>query len=139
MAKEYHAPKLINRAAMFFNGLGVGPSQTLTTTGRKSGSPRSVPVTPILVDGVEYLVAPYGEVGWVHNARADPEVILRSGRKIRDCRLVDVTDQAAAVVKAYWDKQRIPRPYMEVPGEAAVEDFASVAGRFPVFRVDEGG
>jgi len=139
MAKEYHAPKLFNRVAMFVNGLGVGPSQTLTTTGRKSGSPRSIPVTPIVIEGLEYLVAPYGEVGWVHNARVEPEVRLRSGRKVRNCRLVEVTDDAAAVVKGYWDKERFPRPYMDVPGEATVEDFASVSGRFPVFRVDEGG
>lgn len=121
---------------MWFNRLGVGRSETMTTIGRRSGEPRKVPVSPIELDGAEYIVAPYGEVSWVHNVRANPDVRLRSGSKTREARLVEVTDEAAEVVKAYWDREKYPRQYMEVPGEASVEDFASVAGRFPVFRVD---
>lgn len=137
MAKKYKAPKTVNRISLLFNRLGIGRSATLTTTGRKSGSPRDVPVSPITIEDAEYIVSPYGEVGWVHNVRSNPNAMLRSGRTSRRCELVEVTDQAAPVVKAYWDRERYPRPYMEVPGEATVEDFASVAGRFPVFRVVE--
>lgn len=137
MAKEYQAPTTINKIVMWINRLGVGRSETLTTTGRKSGKPREVPVSPIDVGGQEYLVAPYGEVSWVHNARANPTVTLRSGGSVKRRRLVEVTDEAAHVAKAYWDKEKFPRQYMDVPGEADVSDFASVAGRFPVFRVDE--
>ncbi len=46
--------------------------EVLTTTGRTSGEPRQVPVSPIAMGGQEYLVSPYGNVGWVHNARANP-------------------------------------------------------------------
>ena len=137
MAKEYRAPKTINRITMWFNRLGVGRSATLTSTGRKSGASRQVPVSPITIGGVEYIVSPYGEVGWVHNVRSNPEVTLSSGRRLRRCTLAETTDGAAEVVKAYWDRERFPRPYMDVPGEATVEDFASVAGRFPVFRIEE--
>ena len=79
MAKTYKAPKTINAIVRFFNRLGVGRSQTLTTTGRVSGKARQVPVTPIDVDGDTYLVAPYGSVSWVRNARLDPKVTLSSG------------------------------------------------------------
>jgi len=136
MAKEYRAPKTINRIAMWFNRIGVGRSATLTTIGRKSGVSRQVPVSPITLDGVEYVVSPYGEVGWVHNVRSNPGVTLSSGRNVRRCMLSEVTHEAAAVVKAYWDRERFPRPYMDVPGEATVDDFASVTGRFPIFRVE---
>jgi deazaflavin-dependent oxidoreductase (nitroreductase family) len=117
--------------------LGLGPTQVLATTGRRSGQERTVPVTPIHVNGFEYVVAPYGQVSWVHNVRADPNVTLRKGRNIRHVRLVDVTLEAAEVVKAYWDKIPYVRSYMDVPGDASVEDFDSVAGRFPTFRVEE--
>lgn len=137
MAKEYRAPTTINKIVMLINRLGVGRSETLTTIGRRSGEGREVPVSPIEVDGEKYVVAPYGEVGWVHNARANPEVTLRSGGDARPKRLVEVTDEAADVVKAYWDREKIPRAYMDVPGDAEVSDFAGVAGRFPVFRVEE--
>ncbi|MGD2043495.1 MAG: nitroreductase family deazaflavin-dependent oxidoreductase [Acidimicrobiia bacterium] len=136
MAKEYRVPKTINRVAMWFNRLGLGRSETMTTIGRKSGERREVPISPIELDGIEYVVAPYGEVSWVHNVRSNPEVTLRSGSRVRQVRLVEVTDEAAGVVKAYWDRENYPRQYMEVPGDATAEDFASVAGRFPVFRIE---
>lgn len=136
MAKEYHPTTGFNRFAMLVNRLGLGRSATLTTTGHRSALSRDVPVSPIVVDGVEYIVAPYGVVGWVRNVRANPIVTMRSGRDARQCRLVEVTEEAAPVVKAYWDKERFPRPYMDVPGEGSVDDFDSIAGRFPVFRVE---
>ena len=139
MAKEYQAPKTINRITMWLSRIGVGRSETMTTVGRKSGERRDVPVSPISIDGSEYLVAPYGEVSWVRNVRADPDVTLRHGSRVRNVRLVEVTDEAAEVVKAYWDREKYPRQYMDVPGAARVEDFADVVGRFPVFRVEDGG
>jgi deazaflavin-dependent oxidoreductase (nitroreductase family) len=138
MAREYQAAKAVNTMVKWMNRFGLGRSETMSTTGRVTGEQREVPVSPISVDGVEYLVAPYGEVSWVHNVRSDPMVTMRRGRRVRRCELIEVTDQAAEIVKAYWDRERFPRPYMDVPGNATVGDFSSVAGRFPVFRVEEG-
>ena len=139
MAKEYKAPTTINKITMLVTKLGIGPTSTLVTIGRRSGEERRVPVTPMVVDGVEYLVSPYGQVGWVHNARAEGAATLEKGSDARSVRLVEVTRDAPQVVKAYWDTQSYPRKYMDVPGEATVEDFVSVAGRFPVFRVEDIG
>lgn len=139
MTRDYRAPTTLNRIVMWINRLGLGRSETLTTTGRKSGEAREVPVSPITVDGQEYLVAPYGEMSWVHNVRANPAVKLRSGRIERRCELVEVTPQAAKVVKAYWDKEKFPRRYMDMPPNPDLSDFAAVAGRFPVFRVEAEG
>jgi deazaflavin-dependent oxidoreductase (nitroreductase family) len=137
MAKEYHASKFLNGVMKWTSRLGIGRSETLTTIGRRSGKSREVPVSPIEVDGREYLVAPYGDVSWVENARANPSVTLRHGSTSRRRVLIEVTEEAAHVVKAYWDREKFPRPYMDVPGGAEAADFAEVAERFPVFRVEE--
>ena len=55
----------------------VPRSYLLTTRGRTTGLPRTNPVVPVDHDGRRWLVAPYGAVSWVHNARAagtDPGV-----------------------------------------------------------------
>jgi len=83
----------------------------MTTTGRKTGERRRVPVSPIVVEGVDYLVSPYGEVGWVHNVRADPTVTLSHGSKTRQGRLEEVTDRSGApVVAAYHARESFSSP-----------------------------
>jgi deazaflavin-dependent oxidoreductase (nitroreductase family) len=81
MVKQYRVTwriRLINSLTSLMAYLGVGgPMAVLSTTGRNSGRKRTTTVTPIEVGGVEYLVAPYGEVGWVKNVRAKPQVRLR--------------------------------------------------------------
>lgn len=137
MVKEYTAPKAFNWLITQLSRLGVGSSVELTTTGRTTGEPRSVPVTPITVEGVEYLVAPYGSVGWVENARANPRATMRSGRNSRDVELVEVTADAARVVAAYYQRERFPRPYMDLPDTPSMADFEQASGLFPVFRIQD--
>ncbi len=139
MAKEYTPPKTINGLSLWLARRGLGRGAQLTTIGHRSGEPRHIPVSPITVGGVEYLVAPYGEVAWVRNVRANPDVTIRRGRSITRARLTDVTLQAPEVVKAYYDRERFPRPYMDVPAEPTVEDFSGLAGHFPVFRIEQAG
>jgi deazaflavin-dependent oxidoreductase (nitroreductase family) len=115
--------------------LGVSRLAVLTTIGRRSGTPRELPVAPIRHDGLTYLVAPYGEVSWVHNVRVHPEVTLRRGRRVEEVRLHEVDHPE--VVKRYYEREPIASRFMKVPGDASVDDFAAVAHRFPVFRVDE--
>ena len=139
MAKEYKAPKTINRIVKLINRTGVGRSETLFTTGSKSGERRGVPVSPIEFEETTYLVAPYGEVGWVHNVRSNPMVELASGssvRQRRQRRLVEVTGDAANVVQAYWGRESFPRRYMDLPNDPTLEDFEAAANQFPVFRIE---
>jgi hypothetical protein len=72
--------QVINRIAM---ATGVVHSQTLTVTTRTSKQPQKIPVTPVEVDGVKYLVSTRGESQWVKNVRVDPNVTLatKSGTK----------------------------------------------------------
>ena len=62
---------------------GLGPARTylLTVAGRRSGTPRTTPVTLVEEGGQRWLVAPYGEVAWVRNLRASGKAtISRGGR-----------------------------------------------------------
>lgn len=43
-----------------------------------------------------WLVAPYGEVGWVRNARAAKQGILSRGRRFEIVRIVELSAENAA-------------------------------------------
>jgi hypothetical protein len=64
---------IFNRIAM---AAGVANSETLTVIKRTSKQPQKIPVTPVEVDGVKYLVSTRGEAQWVKNVRANPTVKL---------------------------------------------------------------
>lgn len=139
MAKEYRVTPMIRRVNKLTSWLarkGRGPSEVLTTTGRKSGEPRSVPITPITCGSVEYIVSPYGERHWVKNVRHNPSVTLERGGRRRSAQLVEVTGEVTEVVKAYYEKESFARKYMDVPDAPALDDFIETADRFPVFRVE---
>lgn len=139
MAKKYEVttPKrvvtwLMARAAR----LGLGNFVVLVTAGRKSGAPREVTVSPISDDEGEYLVSPYGNSGWVLNVRASPTALIKRGGSETEARLVEVTGEKPELVKAYYEREGFARQFMDVPGEATADDFASVPERFPVFRIE---
>lgn len=136
MAKQYQVPRNVNRLMAWTARRGMGKTQLLTTTGRKSGEKREVPVSPIEIDGSEYVVSPYGEVSWVHNVRADSTASLRHGSKERRVRLKETpAAEAAPIVAAYYERESYARPYMDVPESPTVDDFAARASMFPVFKV----
>lgn len=141
MARQYQvtpAMRVVNTLMSVLNrfGLGGGSSYTLTTTGRKSGQDRSTPITLATVDGDRYLVAPYGEVGWVHNVRASGTATLsRRGRR-EEVEVEEVSGtEAGRVLKHYVHEVRVVRPYFDAAHDAPVEEFAAEAARHPVFRV----
>lgn len=115
--------------------LGIGNFAVLTTRGRKSGQHRDVTVSPIADNEGRYIVSPYGESGWVLNARANPIATLKY-RGSDTIRLVEVTGNKPELVKAYYEREGFARQFMEVPGDATVDDFASAPERFPVFRIE---
>lgn len=138
MAKKYEVTTG-KRVATWFLGraarLGIGNFVVLTTTGRKSDGPRQVTVSPIEEGTVEYLVSPYGDSAWVLNVRANPVATMIRGKSEETVRLSEVTGSKSELVKRYYDRETFARKFMDVPGEPTVEDFASVAERFPVFEV----
>jgi deazaflavin-dependent oxidoreductase (nitroreductase family) len=116
---------------------GVVPSTyLLTVPGRKTGRPRTNPVTVAEHDGKRWLVAPYGPVSWVHNARAAGEGTLSRGFTKRTYALREVTAQEAGpVLKQYVHVATATRPYFSATKESPVEDFVAEADRHPVFEL----
>jgi deazaflavin-dependent oxidoreductase (nitroreductase family) len=116
---------------------GLVPSTyLLTTKGRKTGRLRTNPVTVVEHDSKRWLVAPYGVVSWVHNARADRRVVVRRRFERRKYTVREVSaQQAGPVLKQYVRIAIAARPYFQASKEAPVEDFVAEADRHPVFEL----
>jgi deazaflavin-dependent oxidoreductase (nitroreductase family) len=118
----------------------VPRSYLLTTRGRKTGRPRTNPVVPVEYDGRRWLVAPYGPVSWVHNARAAGRVSLTRRRDTRDYAIREVPPvEAGPVLKRYVRISPSTRPYFQATKDSPVEDFAAEADRHPVFELIPAG
>jgi deazaflavin-dependent oxidoreductase (nitroreductase family) len=116
---------------------GLVPSTyLLTTRGRKTGRPLTHPATVVEQDGRRWLVAPYGEVSWVHNARAAGRVTLGRRGDRRDYAVREVpAGEAGPVLKRYVGVATATRPYFRADKDAPVEDFVAEADRHPVFEL----
>ncbi len=80
---------------------GLGPRHTylLTVRGRKSGRLYSTPVTLVEQRGQRWLVAPYGEVAWVRNARATRHVTLSRGGESKPAAIVELGCASSAPLR----------------------------------------
>ncbi|MDQ1289605.1 MAG: hypothetical protein QG622_3171, partial [Actinomycetota bacterium] len=119
-------------------GIGGGSTYLLTTIGRTSGLERTTPVTILEIDGHRWLVSPYGQVGWVHNVRAHPEVTLRQGRA-RPRMLAQEVDAGTAgpILREYVRQVRVTAPFFDAQAADEVAAFVAEAGEHPVFRLTE--
>ncbi len=118
--------------------LGLGPARTylLTVTGRRSGAPRSTPVTLVEEGGRRWLVSPYGEVAWVRNLRATGRATLsRCGHTVEIAVREVGADEAAPVLKMYVTRVPITRPYFDVRPDSDAAAFRAEAPRHPVFAI----
>jgi deazaflavin-dependent oxidoreductase (nitroreductase family) len=111
----------------------------LTTRGRVSGLPRSNPVYLIEIDGHRWLVAPYGEVSWVHNARKWGRVGISKGSSSEELIVEEVgADEAAPVLREYLREVPVVRSYFDVPADGPPDEFEAEAACHPVFRLVPG-
>jgi deazaflavin-dependent oxidoreductase (nitroreductase family) len=122
-------------------GLRFGPVQVLTVAGRRSGTRRSTPVSPLTVDGQRYVVAGLPDGDWARNVRAAGHGELASGRRRTVVTLTEVMEpeRRRAVMRAFPT---------EVPGgvtffvrlglvtKADPDEFAAAADRVAVFQID---
>lgn len=140
MARTYRlgtTRRLVNAAMSPLARLGLAGQHTyvLTVRGRKTGRAYSTPVI-LVEDGARWLVAPYGEVGWVRNARAAGEVELTRARSSETLQIEEVPpEQAAPVLKRYLESVAVVRPFFDASPGSSLQDFAREAPRHPVFRL----
>jgi deazaflavin-dependent oxidoreductase (nitroreductase family) len=77
-------------------GVPMGPEVLLTVRGRKSGLPRSTPVTICQHSGRRGLISPFGETDWVRNLRAAGYATLTVGRQQEEVTAVELGPMEAA-------------------------------------------
>lgn len=141
----FQRPTAIERAFnSFFGflvslGLGMKHNYLLQVRGRKSGKLYSTPVDLLEIGDQRFLVAPRGRTVWVRNAEAAGEVTLEKGRFQHAYRLRPVPDrEKPQLLKAYLDSFKIAvQRYFPVPAGSPAQDFASIAGNYPVFELIE--
>jgi hypothetical protein len=141
VAKTYRlsfGTRLINMLFRLITRLGLGASyrHILTVPGRNTGRLYSTPLDVIEVAGDRWLVAGYGPVGWVRNARAAGEITLSRGGHT-DKFKVDEADVEAAVpvLRKYIAEIRVTRPYFNANPDSSDEAIAAELGRHTVFRL----
>ena len=140
MAKTYHlgrTRRLVNTVMTPLTraGLAGRHAYILTVRGRKTGIARSIPVI-LIEDRERWLVAPYGEVGWVQNARAAGAVELtRRGRTERLAIEEVGADEAAPVLQQYLKRVPVVRPFFDVSASSSLTEITAEAPRHPVFRL----
>jgi deazaflavin-dependent oxidoreductase (nitroreductase family) len=81
------------------SGVPIGPDVLLTVRGRKSGLPRTTPVTVCENTGRRGLISPFGETDWVRNLRASGRATIWIGRRMEEVTAVELgfTDAGAFI------------------------------------------
>ena len=134
--------KPMNKVVMAIQKLGLraGPAIVLTVAGRKSGRPRSTPMTPFTHDGKLYTVAGYPGSDWPRNARAAGEGTLTRGRKSRRVRIVELsTEESRPVLREFPGQVPVGIGFAKRSGlvvDGTPDEFEALAGQLVVFRFD---
>jgi len=120
-------------------GLMPGPTYLLTVPGRRTGRPLSTPVTLVKEGDTRWLVAPYGDVAWVRNARAAGQITLSRGTRSETLPIRELPPaEAAPVLQRYITRVPITRPYFDAKPDSPLGDFITEAPRHPVFHLGSG-
>lgn len=146
MAKSSAVPRFVRvanvltttllRAGVKLVGFGC-PTYLLTVRGRKSGLPRTNPVSIVEQDGRRYLFAPYGAVDWVRNLRAAGTATLTRGRRAEEIRATVLPrGEAARVLKVFIETGNPMSRFFGVTPASSEEEFARAAAGHPVFLLE---
>jgi deazaflavin-dependent oxidoreductase (nitroreductase family) len=137
--------KPMNKLFMAMMRLGLPISSkdgpvVLTVAGRKSGQPRSTPITPMYVDGVRYVVAGFPGADWEKNARAADTATLAAGRNFETVRMVELSaDEARPLLRRFPELVPTGVGFLKRSGlvtDGTPDEFEALAGRCAVFRFD---
>jgi deazaflavin-dependent oxidoreductase (nitroreductase family) len=128
--------RIVNRLIIWLLRFGLAPDNyyLLTVRGRKTGKPHSIPVSLVQEGDKRWLVAPYGEVDWVKNARVSGMVRLSRRSLQKDLAIRELpVEEAAPVLKKYLQAYPITRDYFEATVDSPLEAFVEEARSRPVF------
>lgn len=135
--------RVLNRASEWTYTAGVlSPARavTLEVPGRRTGRPVRLPIVVADLDGQRYLVSMLGpDAGWVRNVHAahGRAALLRRGREA--VLLTEVEPgQRAPILRRYLALAPGARPHFPIDRTAPLDEFARIADRYPVFRIESG-
>jgi deazaflavin-dependent oxidoreductase (nitroreductase family) len=77
-------------------GVPMGPNVLITVRGRKSGLPRTTPVSIAENSGRRGLISPFGQVNWVRNLRASGRATITVGQRKEEVTAVELGPTDAA-------------------------------------------
>ncbi len=119
--------RVFNPIAMRF---GISGTRALAVRGRRSGEVHRVPVIPVDVNEVRYLVSPRGETQWARNLRVAGEGELQ-GRK--------GTQAFRATELPVAERPPVIAAYRAVAGRAVASFFEKMPdpADHPVFRLED--
>ena len=119
-------------------GLAIGTMRLLSVPGRKSGRLRTTPVSPMSLNGRRYIVAGLEGADWVKNAREAGWGLLGRGRRLERAALVELAlEERVPILREFVRQVPGGRRFFTVSPDAPPEEFAAVAPRYPIFRVEE--
>ncbi|MGM1028675.1 MAG: nitroreductase family deazaflavin-dependent oxidoreductase [Actinomycetota bacterium] len=126
--------------ALARRGAAPGGAVALTVVGRRSGEPRTLPLTPLAMGGRVHLVAPYGVVGWVKDLRAAGEATIERGGTPMPVRAIELpAPEAAPVLREYVRRIPIVRPSVGADPSDGLAAFEAIAAEHPVFAIERIG
>ena len=98
---------------------------------------QEVPVNPVEVNGVRYLVAPRGDTQWARNLRAAGEAELRVGQRREHIQAREIENACKPpVLRAYLRRwKRETGQFFGVDDQASDEDLRLIAPDHPVFQI----
>ena len=95
-----------------------------------------VEIDVLELDGQRWLVAPYGPVSWVANARVAGEVTLSRGGRSQQFEVEEAASTAAVpVLRNYITEIRVTGPYFDAGPSSTDEEIAAELPTHPVFRL----
>lgn len=144
------APRWVRAPGPIFNaflklGLPAGPNHLVTIRGRKTGTPRTLPIAVTEFDGHRYLIGAYGDVQWVRNLRAAGEATIRlHGRDVpvtaheldpAEALTFFGTTLPAYIARFPWFGRAFARLLFGLVGPEVLNDPAQAAANRPVFEL----
>jgi deazaflavin-dependent oxidoreductase (nitroreductase family) len=134
--------KSMNRVVKALQTLGIptGPAMVLTVAGRKTGRPRSTPMTPFTYRGDLYTVAGYPGADWAANARAAGAGTLSRGRRSRKVKIVELgVEESRPVLREFPAQVPVGVGFAKRSGlvhDGTPDEFEALAGTLVVFRFE---
>lgn len=133
---------VFNRVArpLLAAGVPMGPDVLLTVRGRRTGLPRTTPVTICENAGRRGLISPFGDVNWVRNLRAAGRATISAGRRREEVSAVELGPAEAAefirdVLAPHARRTRLGRWFARHVDGIDIDHPVEAARGRPVFEI----